>query len=126
MVKIRLKLKGRKNAPSYRIVAIDSKKKRDGKYIEDLGYYNPINTPVLVHIEKDRYNYWIQKGAQVSAAVKQIVDGKYKFVKYDPKAKTETEKIEETKVTAETTEEKATEVQEKKAIKTPAKTDTSE
>lgn len=111
MVKIRLKLKGRKNAPSYRIVVIDSKKKRDGKYIEDLGYFNPINTPALVHIEKDRYNYWIQKGAQVSEAVKQIVDGKYKFVKYDPKAKTETK---DTKLASEGTEEKAPETEQKK------------
>lgn len=111
MVKIRLKLKGRKNAPSYRIVVIDSKKKRDGKYIEDLGYFNPINTPALVHIKKDRYNYWIQKGAQASEAVEKIVNTKYKFVKYDPKAKTETE---DNKGTAENTEEKVLEAEQEK------------
>lgn len=97
MVKIRLKLKGRKNAPSYRIVVIDSKKKRDGKYIEDLGYFNPTNTPTLLHIEKDRYNYWVSTGAQVSEAVKKLLDGNYKFVKYDPKAAKEEPKTEEVK-----------------------------
>ena len=91
MVKIRLKLKGRKNAPSYRIVVIDSKKKRDGKYIEDLGYFNPIEKTVLLNIDKDRYNYWISKGAKCSESVKNIIEGKYKFVKYNPRASKEAE-----------------------------------
>ncbi len=91
MVKIRLKLKGRKNAPSYRVVVIDSKKKRDGKYIEDLGYFNPSEKTVLLNIDKDRYNYWVSKGAQASESIKKLVEGKYKFVKYNPKATKEVE-----------------------------------
>lgn len=107
MVKIRLKLKGRKNAPTYRIVAMDSRKKRDGEYIEDLGYYNPINKTTLLNIDKDRYNYWVSKGAQVSESVKKLMDGTYKFEKYDPKAKKEAEAQKEEAV--ETTEEVKTE-----------------
>ena len=107
MVKIRLKLTGRKNAPSYRVVAIDSKKKRNGEYIEDLGYFNPSNKTTLLNIDKDRYNYWISKGAQPSLSVKKLLDGSYKFVKYDPKASKEAEEQATEAVTSETTTEES-------------------
>ncbi len=61
-VKIRLSRCGRKNAPVYRIVAIDSRNPRDGKFLEDLGTYNPI-TGQLVQFHKERVDYWLSKGA---------------------------------------------------------------
>jgi len=61
-VKIRLSRIGKKHYPIYRIVAIDSHKKRDGKYLEDLGTYNPA-TKELVKFHKDRIDYWLSQGA---------------------------------------------------------------
>ncbi len=61
-VKIRLSRIGKKNAPFYRIVAIDSRKKRDGKFLEDLGTYNPL-TGELVQFHQERVEEWIKKGA---------------------------------------------------------------
>ncbi|MFW6143593.1 MAG: 30S ribosomal protein S16, partial [Patescibacteria group bacterium] len=54
MLKIRLKRTGKRNAPSYRIVVMDSKKPRDGKAIEELGYYNPAKDPDRVEIDEER------------------------------------------------------------------------
>jgi small subunit ribosomal protein S16 len=61
-VKIRLSRIGKKKAPFYRVVAIDSRKKRDGQYIEDLGTYNPL-TGELIQFHQERINNWISKGA---------------------------------------------------------------
>lgn len=97
MVKIRLTLRGRKNAPSYRIVVADSKKARDSKYIEDLGYFNPTNNPPLFKFNKERYEYWLGVGAKPTQAVTELVNGKYKFVKYDAKAIAEAKQAEKEK-----------------------------
>lgn len=70
-VKIRLARLGKKNAPVFRIVAIESKKKRDGEFIENLGTYDPIKS-VLVQFHEDRMNAWIAKGAIVTDAVKKL------------------------------------------------------
>lgn len=86
MVKIRLTRTGRKNAPSYRIIVIDSNAKRDGKYIEKLGFYNPTENDKNVVYDKERYDYWISVGAQTSDAVKKLLSGKYVYQAYDPKA----------------------------------------
>lgn len=61
-VKIRLSRIGKKKAPFYRIVAIDSRKKRDGEFLEDLGTYNPL-TGEIIHFHHDRMTDWISKGA---------------------------------------------------------------
>jgi len=61
-VRIRLSRIGKKNAPFYRIVAIDSRKKRDGKFIEDLGTYNPL-TGELIQFHPERIDIWVSKGA---------------------------------------------------------------
>ena len=82
MVRIRLTRTGRKNAPSYRIVVIDSRKKRDGKYIEKIGYYNPSEDSDKVVYNEERYTYWMSVGAKPSDAVKKLVSNKYKYVKY--------------------------------------------
>lgn len=86
MVKIRLTKTGRKNAPSYRIVVADARSPRDGKFIEVIGFYNPSHNPAQSKIDKKKYEEWVKKGAQPTEAVKQIVEGKYEFVPYDPKA----------------------------------------
>lgn len=70
-VKIRVARAGRKNAPFYRIVAADSRCKRDGKYIEHLGTYNPLNHEI-VKFSDERMQYWISQGAQPTDLVKRI------------------------------------------------------
>ena len=71
MVKIRLTRTGKKNTPSYRIVVIDARVKRDGGYIEKIGHYAPINNEEVVNVE--RAEYWISKGAQPSSTVADII-----------------------------------------------------
>ncbi|MBP6869520.1 30S ribosomal protein S16 [Candidatus Babeliales bacterium] len=70
-VKIRFTRVGKKHAPVYRIVAIDSRKKRDGEYLENLGTYNPL-TKEIVQWHTDRIAYWESKGAIVTDAVKRL------------------------------------------------------
>lgn len=70
-VKIRLARFGRVHAPVYRIVAIDSRKKRDGKALEILGTYNPL-TSEIVQFHEERINAWVSKGAVVTDAVKKL------------------------------------------------------
>lgn len=71
MVKIRLARLGKKNAPVYRIVAIDSRTKRDGRFLENLGTYDPIKGQ-LVQFRADRVNDWVAHGAQLTDAVKKL------------------------------------------------------
>lgn len=70
-VKIRLTRIGKKNAPIYRIVAVDERKKRDGAYLEDLGTYNP-TSHTLMQFKEERLNDWIAKGAIMSEAVRRL------------------------------------------------------
>lgn len=70
-VKIRLSRIGKKNAPFYRIVAIDSRKKRDGMYIEDLGTYNPL-TGEIIQFHQERVEEWLKKGAIPSETVTRL------------------------------------------------------
>lgn len=70
-VKIRLARIGKKKAPFYRIVAIDSRKKRDGEFLEDLGTYDALKTS-LVNFNEERINYWISQGAQPTLTVKKL------------------------------------------------------
>lgn len=73
MLKIRLAQTGSKNRKTYRIVAIEEGKRRDGRAVEILGFYNPLVTPPQIHIEKDRVAYWQSKGAQVSPSVSKLL-----------------------------------------------------
>jgi small subunit ribosomal protein S16 len=70
-VKIRLARFGKKHAPIYRVIAADSRRARDGKFLEDLGTYNPLKHEV-VRFEQARVEYWISQGAIVTDAVKRI------------------------------------------------------
>ena len=91
-VKIRLSRTGKKNAPSYRIVAIDSRSPRDGRPLEILGHYNPLMTSASLAVKKERIEYWQSVGAQMSEAVESLLKGEYKYEKYEPKKKAEEEK----------------------------------
>ena len=72
-VKIRLKRIGRRNRPFYRIVAIDSRTRRDGPEIERLGWFDPLKIDVAVDLDEDRIIHWLQKGAQPSETVNNIL-----------------------------------------------------
>lgn len=71
-VKIRFTRIGKKHAPVYRIVAIDSRRKRDGKCLENLGTYNPM-TKEIIQFHTDRINYWISVGAIVTDSVDRLI-----------------------------------------------------
>lgn len=72
-VKIRLKRMGKIRVPQYRIVVVDSRKKRDGKVIEEIGTYRPKEEPSFIDVTSDRAQYWLGVGAQPSEAVAAIL-----------------------------------------------------
>ncbi len=72
-VKIRLKRMGKIRVPQYRIVVVDSRKKRDGKVIEEIGTYRPKEEPSFIAVTSDRAQYWLGVGAQPSEAVAAIL-----------------------------------------------------
>lgn len=72
-VKIRLKRIGAKKSPFYRVVVADSRYPRDGRFIEELGYYNPMVTPVDIKIDPEKAKKWIANGAQPTDTVKSIL-----------------------------------------------------
>lgn len=69
-VKIRLRRVGAKKAPFYRIVVADSRFPRDGRFIEEIGYYNPLENPSVVKVDADKAKEWIANGAQPTDTVK--------------------------------------------------------
>ena len=69
---IRLTKMGRKKKPFYRIVVTDSRKKRDGGWIESIGYYNPLTEPSTVKFDEERLKYWTSVGAKMSERVQAI------------------------------------------------------
>ena len=73
MVKIRLMRVGKRKQPSYRVVVADSRSPRDGRIIEAIGHYQPRQDPSVVAIDEDRALYWLQKGAQPSDQVRQLL-----------------------------------------------------
>ncbi|MFB9313861.1 30S ribosomal protein S16 [Nocardioides plantarum] len=72
-VKIRLKRLGKVRVPQYRIVVVDSRKKRDGKVLEEIGIYHPKEDPSYIKVVSDRAQYWLGVGAQPSEAVAKIL-----------------------------------------------------
>lgn len=73
MVKIRLRRLGAKKAPFYRIVVADSRYPRDGRFIEEIGTYNPLTDPATVNVDADRAQEWIKRGAQPTDTVRGIL-----------------------------------------------------
>ena len=73
MVKIRLKRMGAKKAPFYRVVVADSRYPRDGRFIEEIGTYNPMTDPAEVNIDAEKAVEWIKKGAQPTDTVRALL-----------------------------------------------------
>ena len=73
MVKIRLKRMGANKKPFYRIVVADSRYPRDGRFIEEIGYFNPITEPETVKIDEEKANKWLATGAQPTDTVKRLL-----------------------------------------------------
>ena len=73
MVKIRLRRMGAKKAPFYRVVVADSRFARDGRFIEEIGYYDPTKEPSGVKIDAERAKQWLDNGAQPTDTVREIL-----------------------------------------------------
>ena len=74
-VKLRLKRMGSKKKPFYRVVAADSRSPRDGKVIEEVGYYNPVANPAEIKIDKELTIKWLNNGAQTTDTVRDLLKG---------------------------------------------------
>jgi small subunit ribosomal protein S16 len=72
-VKLRLTRKGTKKKPFYRIVAADIQAPRDGKFLEAVGTYDPMQDPAVINLKQDRVQYWLEQGAIPSTTVKSIL-----------------------------------------------------
>lgn len=72
-VKLRMSRFGAKKSPSYRVMAIDSRKRRDGRCLEWLGYYHPDRDPFVVKLDLPRVDYWLGVGAQPSDTVRRLI-----------------------------------------------------
>ena len=73
-VKIRLARHGAKKRPYYRVVVADGRMPRDGRYIEEVGRYNPLTTPKVIDINLEKVDEWVAKGAQPTNAVSHLID----------------------------------------------------
>ena len=73
MVKIRLKRMGMKKSPFYRVVVSDSRTPRDGRFIEEIGYYNPVTEPAVIKFDEERAKYWLSVGAQPTDTVRGLL-----------------------------------------------------
>lgn len=73
MVRIRLRRVGAKKQPSYRIIAADKESPRDGRFLENLGFYNPRTQPATIQLKEDRIYDWMDKGAQPSESAEQVM-----------------------------------------------------
>ena len=147
MVKLRLKRMGSINKPFYRIVTLDSRKKRDGIYLESIGYYDPKTDPFTLKVNVDRALYWLGVGAQPSDTVRSLLkkagvmekfhNAKFevkeetekeaekpakKAVKKEKPAKKETIEKEEKKPAKKVVKKDKEEIIEEKAVKAPKKT----
>jgi small subunit ribosomal protein S16 len=72
-VKMRLRREGKRKQPFYRVVVADARSPRDGRFIEDIGYYHPLREPSEIEIKRERALYWLGEGVQPSDAVRQLL-----------------------------------------------------
>ncbi|MBO5375191.1 MAG: 30S ribosomal protein S16 [Clostridia bacterium] len=72
-VKIRLRRMGAKKAPFYRVIVADERAPRDGKFIDEIGYYNPLRDPAEIKIDSDKATKWLNDGAQPTETVKSLL-----------------------------------------------------
>jgi small subunit ribosomal protein S16 len=73
MLTIRLTRMGSKKRPFFRVVVVEAKAARDGSFTESLGYYNPRRTPEVLELDRERYGYWVSKGARPSHTLRTLV-----------------------------------------------------
>ena len=73
MVKIRLKRMGMKKKPFYRVVVADERATRDGRFIDEIGYYNPVSNPVELKIDVEKAQNWMKNGAQPTETVRALL-----------------------------------------------------
>jgi small subunit ribosomal protein S16 len=73
VLKIRMRRAGGKNHPFYRVVVMDSRKARDSRSVEELGYYNPLEEPLVINVNRERVSYWVGQGAQLSDSVRTLL-----------------------------------------------------
>ncbi|MFT4626019.1 MAG: small subunit ribosomal protein S16 [Myxococcota bacterium] len=74
MVRIRLTRKGAKKRPFYRVIATDQRTRRDGRFIEQLGHYDPMRDPFDLKLDLERVDWWLSKGAQPSDTVARLIE----------------------------------------------------
>ncbi len=72
-VKMRLRRMGMKKAPFYRVIVADSRSPRDGRFIEEIGYYNPLTEPAEIKIDAEKAKKWLSNGAQPTETVKSLL-----------------------------------------------------
>lgn len=73
MVKIRLRRMGAKKAPFYRVVVADARSPRDGRFIEEVGYYDPMKNPAVIELDAEKVKTWLASGAQPTETVKALI-----------------------------------------------------
>src|SRR5262245_53530271 len=105
MVKIRLMRMGMKHAPTYRIVVAEARSPRDGRIIENIGWYNPRTEPSTINVDQDRAKHWLQVGAQPTESVRSLL--RRSGILPPPERKSETEAAPKTKTTKTTKTTKA-------------------
>ncbi|WP_108664625.1 30S ribosomal protein S16 [Euzebya rosea] len=112
-VRMRLRREGKKKQPFYRVVVADARSPRDGRYIEDIGYYQPLNDPSTIEINSERALYWLGNGVQPSDQVKQLlrVTGIWEEFKPGDPGRDRTAKIEERRKAAEERDKKIAEAE---------------
>lgn len=86
-VTIRLAKFGKRNAPTYKIVAATTRNKRNGKFLDVLGHFNPLDAQNTISINTEAFETWKKNGALVTTAVEKLIDGTYEYKKYEPKGK---------------------------------------
>ena len=101
MVKLRLTRMGSINKPFYRVVAVDSRARRDGKYLDNVGYYDPKQNPAVIKIDEDKALKWLKVGAQPTETVVSLfrkagILKKWHEIRYPKKVKTDEKKLVET------------------------------
>ena len=74
MLKIKLSRTGKKNQPRYRVIVAEARSKRDGKFADKIGHYNPQSEPAVFVLDKERYDFWIKQGAQPTETVNSLVN----------------------------------------------------
>ena len=82
MVKIRLRRVGKKKQPIYKIVVANSQSSRNGKYLEAIGQYNPLLTPIVIEVKEDRLFFWLKRGAQPTDTLRSLLQRKGLWLKW--------------------------------------------